>query len=363
MTTMMPHHEPLAWYSYCTLLAVSYVGSLYVLVPPSVRNLPRDHPTQIQYRSLACLVVCVVAVYYTDTIHNTSIVFCSSPLQFKRWNPNNIVVVLGVVAHLSLLYFGSSIAYVLRLYHTYRTTTTTTRSSNSTRSVSVSTSTSASTSTTFSSLVQVFRWQVWSSLVPDSYELLWIALRNYVLAPLTEEIVFRGCMVPVLLLAFSKASSSEEDTTSDTSSTLSSSTVVRRQVSLIAPLFFGVAHLHHAWTRLAQKDGGNGRRATIVLSTVVQFLYTTVFGAYVSYAYLRTGSLLAVILGHAYANWRGLPDLTFVHHPPQGLVRYRRGILVCYGIGIVLFWYGFRLELFLPLPPKLRVINDTIVCH
>lgn len=49
-----------------------------------------------------------------------------------------------------------------------------------------------------------------------------ICLRNYIVAPVTEEFVFRGCMVPLLRDQFSPIST-----------------------VLLTPVFFGVAHFHH----------------------------------------------------------------------------------------------------------------------
>lgn len=56
----------------------------------------------------------------------------------------------------------------------------------------------------------------------------WAGVRNYVVAPITEEIVFRACVLAAYLLSPQLASS-------------------RAGLVLITPLNFGVAHLHHAW--------------------------------------------------------------------------------------------------------------------
>ena len=40
----------------------------------------------------------------------------------------------------------------------------------------------------------------------------------------------------------------------------------------------------------------------------VQFTYTTLFGAYSSYLFLRTGLLYGPVLAHAFCNCMGLPD-------------------------------------------------------
>lgn len=44
-----------------------------------------------------------------------------------------------------------------------------------------------------------------------------------------------------------------------------------------------------------------------ILRTLLQLAYTTLFGGYATFLYLRTGSLLGVILVHAFCNWMGFP--------------------------------------------------------
>lgn len=74
-----------------------------------------------------------------------------------------------------------------------------------------------------------------------------------------------------------------------------------------APLYFGVAHVHHFYEfRLTHPDTSV---LAAVLRSVFQFGYTTVFGWYATFVFLRTGSLPAVILIHTFCNWCGLPRL------------------------------------------------------
>src|SRR6202043_2295332 len=73
------------------------------------------------------------------------------------------------------------------------------------------------------------------------------------------------------------------------------------------PVIFGLAHIHHFYEfRLTHP------RTPLVgalLRTLFQFMYTTIFGAYATFLYIRTGSLLAVILVHAFCSWNGLPRI------------------------------------------------------
>jgi hypothetical protein len=48
---------------------------------------------------------------------------------------------------------------------------------------------------------------------------------------------------------------------------------------------------------------------------LVQLTYTTLFGWYAAYVFLRTGMLAPCFLVHAYCNAMGLPDLSFLAQP------------------------------------------------
>ena len=319
---------------YCTIISIAYVGSLYMFVPSSIRSLPRDHPTQIQFRSLSCLIVCAGAIWsypylfcaakedfddesssdnYTKnnatSLHNRTVFSISKIIFFRFQNHHHhFLSMFGVLLHTFVLFVGSSFASFFRLYKIRKR--------------------SFGEASTF----DMIRWYM-LSIVPDSKEKFWIVMRNYIVAPLTEEIVFRGCMVPPLL----------------------ASGMSTLKVSLIAPLFFGIAHVHHAMTRISKGE----RVSSVVLITIFQFLYTSLFGSYVSYAFIRSGSIIAVTFSHSYCNWMGLPDLSFVNNKHHLLFQYRMIILPIYVVGIVLFWYMFRIDLLLPLPP--RLINDVII--
>lgn len=79
------------------------------------------------------------------------------------------------------------------------------------------------------------------------------------------------------------------------------------RVVFISPLYFGIAHIHHFYEfRLTHPDTP---ALAALLRSLFQFGYTTIFGWYATFIYLRTGSLLAVILVHSFCNWCGLPRL------------------------------------------------------
>lgn len=73
----------------------------------------------------------------------------------------------------------------------------------------------------------------------------------------------------------------------------------------LSPLVFGLAHAHHLYEFKVTHPGVP--LAAALLRSVFQLGYTTLFGAYETFLYLRTGSLLAVFAVHMLCNSMGLP--------------------------------------------------------
>eukprot|EP00002_Diphylleia_rotans_P026089 TRINITY_DN5187_c0_g1_i2.p1 TRINITY_DN5187_c0_g1~~TRINITY_DN5187_c0_g1_i2.p1 ORF type:complete len:236 (+),score=31.90 TRINITY_DN5187_c0_g1_i2:57-764(+) len=97
-------------------------------------------------------------------------------------------------------------------------------------------------------------------------------LRNVIVAPIAEEFVYRGCLVPLLW----------------------SAGFTFNQIVFWCPLFFGVAHLHHILQNISH--GWNALKIAI-LQALFQTLYTWVFGMYSTFLFLRTGTpSLAILL-------------------------------------------------------------------
>ncbi|CAG8902059.1 unnamed protein product [Penicillium egyptiacum] len=101
--------------------------------------------------------------------------------------------------------------------------------------------------------------------------------------PFTEEVMFRSAMVPLHLLAHTSPG----------------------QIVFLAPLYFGIAHVHHFYEFCLTHPDTPVLAA--LLRSLFQFGYTTIFGWYATFIYLRTGSLLAVVVVHSFCNWCGLP--------------------------------------------------------
>lgn len=113
----------------------------------------------------------------------------------------------------------------------------------------------------------------------------WLAARNYFMAPLLEELVFRR-----------------------------HSLLLWRCVPHGARMFgpaalFSAAHAHHA-------------RSGIALSVVIiQLIYTLVFGLYSSALFAATNSLIPPLTAHVMCNFLGVPDLGAISaHPARGII-------------------------------------------
>lgn len=75
----------------------------------------------------------------------------------------------------------------------------------------------------------------------------------------------------------------------------------------LTPLYFGIAHFHHFYEfRLTHP---RMPMLPSILRSVFQLTYTTVFGWFAAFLFLRTGSVYPPILVHAFCNWMGLPRL------------------------------------------------------
>ncbi|KAG1331011.1 CAAX prenyl protease 2 [Cocos nucifera] len=122
--------------------------------------------------------------------------------------------------------------------------------------------------------------------------------RNYVVAPLTEELVFRACMIPLLLCGGFKTYS----------------------IIFLSPVFFSLEVLHCLCSMILEKAHLNHflelyfqqkysfLKAFLIVG--LQLGYTVIFGSYASFLFIRTGNLISPIVAHIFCNVMGLPTLS-----------------------------------------------------
>ncbi|KAL2915205.1 CAAX prenyl protease [Polyrhizophydium stewartii] len=138
------------------------------------------------------------------------------------------------------------------------------------------------------------------------------AVRNWIVGPVAEEIIFRGCLVPLALAGG----------------------LAPPLAVWLLPLLFGIAHLHHAWEMY--RDGGAtaGAAAKAAQVSAFQMCYTTVFGWIATYLFIHTGSIYGPIAAHMFCNIVGFPDLSaLADDNPRRRVTAR----IAYPGGVALF--------------------------
>jgi prenyl protein peptidase len=78
-----------------------------------------------------------------------------------------------------------------------------------------------------------------------------------------------------------------------------------KQIVFLTPLYFGIAHLHHLYEfRVTHPEVP---MFVTVLRSLFQFTYTSLFGFFATFVYLRTGNVYTCMLAHTFCNWMGLP--------------------------------------------------------
>jgi membrane protease YdiL (CAAX protease family) len=306
--------------SLCAGISIFFVASLYVFVPRSVQRLARDDPAQIRWRSLATTIVCVLSLLVSKFIScedSIGSILGQASLAVLLQDLFSAVVALG---HIMVLYLNPLVMTMLRVR----------RIVNRNNGVYQRGGVQAFLKNYYTICIGPM---VAALLRIDGNEQVqWILLRNYIFAPITEELVFRCSIIPVL----------QAGGMSDGS------------IIWISPMFFGFAHAHHAFLRYNQ----GLPIFTVVLQTTFQFAYTTLFGIYCSYVYLRTKSVLAVCVGHAFCNVMGLPNLSFFGpSSPDYSQRFLLTVLLCTGI------IGFYLGIVLGVLPQESSRPDRLKTH
>ncbi|TFK38928.1 hypothetical protein BDQ12DRAFT_682734 [Crucibulum laeve] len=156
------------------------------------------------------------------------------------------------------------------------------------------------------------RWSFMQSFVNKFFT--WQGIRNYSWAPLTEEIVFRACVLAVYHLSGASVS----------------------RMIFLGPLSFGLAHVHHAWDTFNRYGRTASAAKRAIISSIFQLAYTTLFGFHCSYLFLRTGSIYPAITAHIFCNIMGLPEIAY---ELRKFPKQKKEIFSAYILGIIGFIY------------------------
>jgi len=285
-------------------MASAFVGGLY-LVPADIKKRPRDDPTQIKCRLAAVGVSSVLSVV-------TFITIAAEPLASLGFRAEGFVaaatIPLGLTA---LLFMGPLVTLALAALH-IRTLDVHWDGRRQYESPPESPWVYKPRKEPRSMLAAIL--YVLHEKIEGSTHLSLV--RNLLLGPITEELVFRGCMLPLLLCAG----------------------VQPWKVIVLGPFLFGVAHVHHFLNRRLEVGWKKA-----LLESLIQLTYTYLFGIYSAFVFVRTRHLVAPTLAHMFCNFMGLPDLGFLSPASSRLSclhEYRNVIIGVYLVGIALFVMG-----------------------
>lgn len=101
--------------------------------------------------------------------------------------------------------------------------------------------------------------------------------------PITEEITFRTSIISLHLITTHPS---------------------LRTLVFLTPLYFGIAHVHHFYEFTLNNPG---RIYMGIVRSAVQFTYTTLFGWYAAWLFIRFGSLWVAVVVHSFCNLMGVP--------------------------------------------------------
>ena len=243
----------------CSSLVVLFLISLYFVDV----GLPRNHPVTVRRRISVAIVMCgagpsllLLLLHFSESLSLP--IFVS--LLGIRWNGLLAAAIFPCVLVL-ILYTGNLVQLVLE-------------------------------------------GQSWRNVTSKRKDLI---LRDYIVAPFAEELIFRACMLTVLSPAFGDY-----------------------RAIMVCPVFFGLAHLHHLieWYRV--KDGITFSQAC--LSVLLQVGYTSVFGLFSAFIFVRTQHLTGIVLAHSLCNVMGLPPVDEAWQHPN-----RNFLIASYFVGIIVF--------------------------
>jgi len=131
----------------------------------------------------------------------------------------------------------------------------------------------------------------------------WLQLRTLVIAPIAEEVIFRGVIFRLLLAHYT----------------------TQTAIYIALPVF-SLAHLHHFVHECFDYGVGNA-----IQESLFRVCYTTIFGFLSSMLYLATFTIWSPILAHVWCNYFGVLFL------PQSTAKFD---LACYAGGLVTFiWF------------------------
>ncbi|XP_037492181.1 CAAX prenyl protease 2 isoform X3 [Jatropha curcas] len=248
----------------CASMTFFYVAILHA--PTLILRLPPPSSLkQFLIRRFICAAICSIV----------SVIFCALILPIRRLEASLLFGIYGIrLDHIwqavafplsltSLMYAGSFLDKLLMLVDSWKEDMN-----------------EGGGGFSFDSIKHLLQnFVVWMSSTASNV----MAWRNFVVAPLTEELVFRACMISLLLCGGFKIYS----------------------VIFLCPILFSLAHLNH-WMEIYVRHNYSMLKASMVVG--LQLGYTVIFGSYASFLFIRTGMVtLAFVAGVVTFSWLLFP--------------------------------------------------------
>lgn len=228
------------------LTASSYLFAIYFAEPANIKNKHRDDLDVVYYRIKRIIILCILSIIIIPNLID------------KRGYFENIKE-LGIIPgysksndiQLDLINILKTLYFILILYS--------------------------------STLLQLFigEFEIFDDYEEEEDENSKIyKFRNYILAPISEELIYRGLIMLII----------DKD----------------QDLIKISPYLFGIAHLHHGYQLYFIKKES---LLKVLLSIGFQFIYTSIFGMLVLFFYNKTlNNLWCCIVLHAVCNLFGIPS-------------------------------------------------------
>jgi len=290
MTDAIVSPQTVAWTG-CVGILCAFVTILYALEPANVKSLHRDHPRKILYRMKMTSVVSVVSILIVAAFGNEGDALPLAKMLGFRMDETFFAGAFIPLLLTASLFLAPIVERAILISCSY------------------------GVSNRRASACEILTDFVLFSTPHDTY----VPHRNLIVAPFIEELVFRCCMCSLLRLA----------------------DVSTSKIIFVSPLLFGFAHMHHAVDRILRL--GEGVRVSL-LRALFQTLYTSLFGAYAAFIFLRTGNVAGPVLSHMFCNSMGFPGFQWLTRPPSDpshpLRRWRNLLSALLFIGVSGFIAG-----------------------
>ena len=321
----------------CFLIGSVYVLGLYA-IPARIRSLARDNVEHIRYRlgitAFTNVLTLLILSFYYEQLTRGSLIKDSTFLNSIGIRLDNCFASVKVSVILMILFYsGPLVTFLLVLVHH----SSIIQNKLSLNRVNVDNNSRKNATELSMSLIGHFLSLWYHSLksqIKMAFLMPELTFRTLCFAPVSEELIFRACIILIMLCIHSNTSTEQAS--------------ISWNIALKCPLWFGIAHIHHAYTAWTERTKdypmkmipSNMKKILfpIVIQTLFQLGYTTIFGFMAALLYMRTGNILAPITSPL-ENKLDDVDVYDILLDYTCLYRYRWFLLLLHFFGLLSFTF------------------------